>query len=234
VRTVVRLGRNLRKQHDVRVRQPLARLTVSTRDLKAAAAVDAHIDLIAEELNVKSVEISEDEADLVELSARANFKVLGPKLGGEVKAVDSALASLDSDTLHRLQEGEVISIAGHELTLDEVILQRTPRQGVEVTSEGPLSVAVDLELSEDLILEGIAREAINRIQQLRREAELDVTDRIVLRWASSHERVEEAFARYAELIAAEVLAEEVRRTDHVETADLNGLPVHLEAEPVAH
>ncbi len=230
IRTVVRLGHNIRKQHSLRVRQPLASATVLTRSRTVANAVGSHIDLIADELNVKVVASSEDEGDLVELSARANFKILGPRFGKDVQAIDLALQDTTSSDLHRLQDGSTISVAGHELSLDDVVLQRTPKTGVVVATEGAVSVAIDVELSEDLVVEGFAREIVNRIQTARRDLDLDVTDRVKVDWSSNDPRIAAAFEVHAALIRDEVLATSIRRTNLAETVDLAGVSFGLQLE----
>ncbi len=230
IRTVVRLGHNIRKQHSLRVRQPLASVTVLTRNRAVANAVGSHIDLIADELNVKVVATSQDEGDLVELSARANFKILGPRFGKDVQAIDLALQDATSAELHRLQDGSTMSVAGHELSLEDVVLQRNPKTGVVVATEGAISVAIDVELSEDLVIEGFAREIVNRIQTARRDLDLDVTDRIKVAWSSNDPRIASAFEAHADLITDEVLATGIRRTELDEKADLAGVSFGLLVE----
>ena len=228
IRTVVRLGHNIRKKHSLRVRQPLASVTVLTRQPDVEAAVRSHVALITDELNVKSVNTSTDEGDLVDLSARADFKKLGPRFGKDVKAVDTALADVSSDDLHRLQDGSSLIVLGHELNLDDVVLQRTPKQGVVVATEGPISVAIDVTLSDDLLIEGYARELVNRIQMARRDLDLDVTDRIAVGWSSSHPLINAAFEKYVVLITEEVLADRIEQTDLDETINLAGANLGLQ------
>ncbi len=219
VRRVVNLGRALRKHHDLRVRQPLAELTVVTRDPRIRRAVESHTDLISDELNVKAVLVDEEEAHVVELSAKANFKVLGPRLGPETKQVAAAIAELPHEQVDRLVGGETVEVAGEPLTLDDVVVHRAPRPGHVVESDGTLSVALDVELSPELRREGLAREIISRVQTLRRDHDLDVTDRIRLSWDSDDEQVAEVFAHHAELIAGEVLAVDVVRDDTLAGTD---------------
>jgi isoleucyl-tRNA synthetase len=230
IRTVVRLGHNIRKQHALRVRQPLASATIITRDADVQTAVASHVDLIVEELNVKLVATSADEGDLIDLSARANFKTLGPRLGGEVKKVDAALGGVTEEDLHRIQQGATITVEGHQLRLDDIILQRTPKPGVVVATEGAISVAVDVELTDELIVEGFAREIVNRIQMIRRDLDLDVTDRVAVWWSSADARISAAFDLYLDLIADEVLATAIQETELKETIDLAGTPLGLRVE----
>ncbi|MFW2339134.1 MAG: isoleucine--tRNA ligase [Acidimicrobiia bacterium] len=228
IRSVVRLGHNIRKQHALRVRQPLSSITVLTRDPSVVRAVETHIDLITDELNVKQVMTSEDEGSLVDLTARANFKALGPRLGKEVKAIDLALAEVSSDDLHNLQQAGTLTVEGHELSLEDVVLQRTPKHGVVVAAEGTISVAMDIDLDEALIVEGFAREIINRVQTARRDLDLDVTDRVTVRWSTGNASLEAAFLQHEALIIQEVLATELVRADIPETIDLAGARLGLD------
>jgi len=212
VRTVVNLGRGLRKREELKVRQPLARVTIVTRDEDIAAAVEAHRDLIAEELNVRVVEIHTDEEGVVELSAKANFKALGPRLGRRMREVAAAIVAAQHRDIARLLDGEAVEIGGELIKAEDVVISRTPSEGTVVASEGSLSVVLDTDLTEELHLEGIARELINRIQTTRRDQGFDVTDRIVLTWSSASRDVAKAFETFADLIASEVLAVEVERS----------------------
>ncbi len=210
VRAVVVLARGLRKRHGLRVRQPLRSLTVVTRDSAAAAAVRSHARLIAEELNVHAVVVHEDEAGLVDLSAKANFRRLGPRLGSRTREVAAAIERLDHDEISRLLDGATVEVAGVPLAAADVVVTRVPRPGTVVAAEGPLAVTLDTTITDELRVEGVARELVNRIQGLRREARLAVTDRIVLRWRATSPTAALAFARHGSLIAGEVLAVEVR------------------------
>ncbi len=209
VRTVVNLGRGLRKREDLRVRQPLPSVTIVTRSKAEQAAIEGHKDLIAEELNVKVLNVHADEAGLVDLSAKANFKVLGPRFGAETKSVANEVAMLSHDEISSLMDGETIQAGDFAVTADDVVVNRSPRAGTVVASEGSLSVALDCALTDELRVEGIARELTNRIQGLRRDLALSVTDRVTIRWSSADAIVHAAFDSHVDQIASEVLATEV-------------------------
>ena len=218
VRTIVNLGRGLRKRSEIRVRQPLSTVTVVTRSPHEQAAVTDHAELIAEELNVHSVEVHADEAGLVDLAAKPNFKALGPRYGKQMGEVAAAVSSLDHATIASMLDGATVEIGGFTLGESDLVVSRTPREGTVVATEGSLSVALDTTLDADLETEGMAREIINRVQAMRRDLDLNVTDRIDLVWDSDSEGVVAAFNRFVDLIAAEVLAETVRR-ESGESAD---------------
>jgi len=216
VRSVVALGHSLRKKHQVRVRQPLSKVTVLTHDDGVTKAIRSHESLIAEELNTKAVAVETDEGHLVELSAKADFRKLGPRLGAEVKAVSEGIASLSSDRVQTLLEGGTLEIQGAEISLSDVVIERVPREGTVVETEGALAVALDLGLDDDLRAEGLARELIARTQLLRREAGLEVTDRIELTWNSHEPRIEDVFEIHGTTIASEVLATSIVRDPGME------------------
>ncbi len=230
VRAVVNLGRGLRVNSELKVRQPLAGLTVVSRSGRVLAAVQSHADLIAEELNVKQVSSSDHEDHLVHLSAKADFSVLGPRLGAGVKVVAAAIAALDDAAVGTLADGGELEVAGERVSVDDVVITRTPRPGHVVAAEGPLVVVLDTELTDDLVVEGYAREVVNRVQALRREAGLEVSDRIRLGWASDDATVQRALAEFGDYVAAEVLATEITATAGPDApeVDVNGAPVRLE------
>jgi isoleucyl-tRNA synthetase len=231
VRHVVNLGRGLRKTHNLRVRQPLATMTVVARDQAAADAIATHADLIAEELNVRTVIVDDDESHLVHLAAKANFARIGPRFGSQTGTVAAAIAGLDHEAVDRLLSGESVDVAGESILADDVVVSREPREGTIVAAEARLTVALDTTIDHDLAIEGIARELINRVQGLRREADLAMTDRITLRWQSEDELVAEAFATLEDLIATEVLAVAIYQdADAAALTNVNGKELRLSVE----
>ncbi len=169
VRRVVELGRQARAQSGIKLRQPLRRLVVQGAD-----GVQEHASEIAEELSVKEIEFGPVEA--TELRVKPNLPVLGPKLGKELGAVRSALEAGDFEEL----EGGHLHVNGHELSPDEVLVERRGKEGWAVAGEDGLTVALDLQLDPELELEGRAREVIHQVNTMRKEAGLAITDRIVL------------------------------------------------------
>ena len=213
VREVVRLGRNLRKKEGHRIRQPLARLTVLTHDSSVVQAVSAHLDIISEELNVKTVVATRDEVGLVQLSAKANFRKLGPVLGSGMNEVAEGIAALTTDQVETLLEGSSVSVAGHEISLDDVLIERTPVKGTLVETGPDFACALDTTIDEALFKEGIAREIISRIQRLRRDAGLKVTDRITLIWHSTDSLIGEVISTHLDQIIGETLATSIDESD---------------------
>ena len=227
VRTVVNLGRGLRKREDLRTRQPLATVTVVTRSSAERDAVVSHAALIAEELNVHGVEVHGNEAGLVDLTAKPNFKALGPRFGKDMRSVAAAIDDLDHPTIAAMLDGTPEGLTGHGLTADDIVVSRNARTGTVVATEGSLSVALDTRIDDELRVEGVARELVNRIQAARRDAGFDVTDRIDVAWSSPDPIVAEAFDRHGALIAGEVLADRIDRRDEV------GDPIDIDDASVA-
>jgi isoleucyl-tRNA synthetase len=184
----------------------LRSVTIVTRSPATTLAAKHHAGLIAEELNVHAVDVHEDEAGLVDLSARADFKVLGPRLGKDMKTVASGITNLDHPTIASLLDGGSVDVQGVTVTAEDIVVIREPRPGTVVATDHAISVALDTTIDEELRIEGIARELINRIQNARRQMDLDVSDRIVVRWSSDDASVRDGFAHHTELIAGEVLA----------------------------
>jgi isoleucyl-tRNA synthetase len=227
VREVVALGHALRSKHELRVRQPLRTATVLTHDPAVKAAVASHGDLIADELNVLAVDVASDETGLVELSCKADFRKLGPELGPRMKEVAAGIAALSSPDVVRLLEGSTVEVAGTTITADDVVVQRVAHDGVVVETAGPLAVALDTTLDDDLVVLGTAREIISRVQGMRRDLDLDVSDRINLSWESDDPVVVAAFSRHGDVIGGETLATVITRGGTVSAAGDHGLDLEL-------
>jgi isoleucyl-tRNA synthetase len=228
VRSVVNLGRSLRKKNELRVRQPLGLVTVVSRDPGVREAVTSHTELIAEELNVHRVEVRDDESDLVRLSAKADFGRLGPRLGASTKDVAAAIADLDHEAVTAMLDGTAVTVSGEVITADDVVIDRTPHEGTVVAASGAVTVAIDIEVTDELRVEGMAREIVNKLQAMRRDLALDVTDRIRVSWSSDDGVIAEAFGVHGGLIGGEVLATSITETEiDGELTTLDGRPVYL-------
>ncbi|HEV2951209.1 MAG TPA: class I tRNA ligase family protein, partial [Actinomycetota bacterium] len=207
-RQVVELGRRIRTETKTRTRQPLPVAVVHLAD--APGSFDRLRETVAEELNVKRVEIAGSADVFGRWRARPDFKVLGPRLGPSVRSVAAALEADDGTLAGRLADGEQIEVAGGEappvpIGPDDVQLTHDVRSGLGVASEGGVTVALELEITPDLRREGLARELVRMIQEARKDAGLQVTDRIALGVETSGEPAA-ALAAHGEEIAAETLA----------------------------
>jgi len=197
VRRVVELGRQARSQSGIKLRQPLRRLVVQGAD---AAAGHGHE--IAEELGVKEVEFGPVEA--TELRVKPNLPVLGPKLG---KALGPVRQALEAGEFEELGDGR-LRVDGHELAADEVLVERRGKEGWAVAGEDGLTVALDLALDPELEQEGRARELIHQVNMMRKDAGLEITDRIVLTLPAG-------LGEHEDWIARETLAERVEPGDEL-------------------
>jgi isoleucyl-tRNA synthetase len=177
-RAVVALGLSLRERERIGARRPLGSLTVVSH---APAVLErlrrGEADILGE-LNVKQLQVSGDDTALVDLGAKPNLKLLGKRLGPKLKAVSTALQGLEQAELRTFLAGGSLTVEGETLGPDDVLLVRAPKPGLVVASEGALTVALDTSVSEALKLEGLARELVNRVQNLRKSADLDVSQRI--------------------------------------------------------
>ena len=227
VRSIVTLGHGLRKRHEVKVRQPLSVLTVITRDPAVAQAVKSHEALIAEELNVRSVHIDPVEDHIVHLSAQANFKSLGPRLGAATKTAAAEIANMSHETISSILDGGTVEIAGTSVTADDIVVRREPREGLVVAAEGTLSVALDVTVTAELAAEGLAREIVSVVQGVRRSAGLEVSDRISMLWQAENAELVDALSEHKTMIAGELLATSIERSHSAQSVaiEINEMPM---------
>ena len=209
-RRIIELGRAARAEAKVKTRQPLRRAVVATH---AHAALSEELrNQIAGELNVQSLESFATTGELVDYSAKANFRNLGRQFGAETPKVAAAIAAADATQLAKdLTSGSAtVVVEGRELTVgpDDVIVSERPREGWSVVNDQGETVALDLELDDELRSAGLARDLIRAVQEARKASGLEVSDRIELRWSGSAE-VQDVMAAHGAYIASEVLATDV-------------------------
>jgi isoleucyl-tRNA synthetase len=202
----------LRKKHNIRVRQPLQKIMIPVLNIEVAENLKHVQDLILSEVNVKELELLGDGAGILVKSIKPNFKTIGPKYGKQMKVIAGIVAGFSQDDIAAIEQNNGWSgnIEGAEINLDlvdfEINAQDIP--GWLVASESGLTVALDITISESLKSEGVAREIVNRVQNLRKDSGLDVTDRIVLSIETSA-FVQAATAANKDYICAEVLADDI-------------------------
>jgi isoleucyl-tRNA synthetase len=216
VRLTVELGRAARAQARAKVRQPLRRAVIVANEAERAA-IEARTDLVTAELNVKELDFVSDESALLTYEAKPNYRALGPRFGKKMPQVAAAVAALDpAHVASVLGEGGEIGIAidgkDHRLGPDDVTLALQPLAGYEVEAEAGHAVALQLELDEELRREGLAREIVHAVQNARKAAGLEITDRIELGLGGDPELLEAARDHEAYL-AGEVLATAVEIGD---------------------
>ena len=203
------MGRSLRASNNLKTRQPLQTLFLVDRTEEDREVLSAMADIIAEELNVKEVLVQEDESALVRYNAKANFKVLGAKLGKQMKEVASQIELFTGKMISSILDGKSVlllySEGEIEITSEHIIVQRTEREGVKVLNEGALTVGFDTKVTEELLQEGIARDIVRSVQNLRKESGFEVSDRIILTY-DGDEVVKQVFANFGSTIAKETLS----------------------------
>ncbi len=208
MRTVA-MGRSLRTDYSLKIRQPLKALHVVTRDAEESRILESMEDLIKDELNVKSVLFRENEDELVEYRAKANFRTLGKLLGKDMKAAAARIEKLSLADIHTLLSSGSVQLdvegRGFTLTPEGVEIQRIEKENLKVINDGSLTVALDPALTPELIQEGLVRDLVRGIQSLRKDKGLEVTDRIELTLFGS-EAVRAAAENYREHLLSETLA----------------------------
>ncbi len=232
----VSLGHALRKEHKLKVRQPLAKAHLISSNPALLDALAKQQQLIADELNVKAIELHADESAFVQWIAKPNFPVLGKKIGKLIPQAQKVIGAFSSREIGALRAGAelIVEIGGEKVALEasDVQIERKVRANLAAGNEGELTVALDTTLTEELLLEGLARELVNKINTMRRDTGLEVTDRVHLRIQTT-ERVQQSFAIHQPYVVGETLAVSVEfGACHGDTLDLNGEPTLIEMTKV--
>lgn len=208
----------LRKQEQIRVRQPLQKIMIPMVDENFVRRVSDVSDIILREVNVKEIEFLDETDNVLVKEIKADFKKLGPRFGKQMKQVAAAIGQFKRSDISTIEkEGSIeISIDGEveKIDRDEVIISTKDIPGWLVASENELTVALDVTITQDLRDEGIAREFVNRIQNLRKDSGLEVTDRIKLK-IQSHKEIVNAINNNLDYICTETLADTLELVDNV-------------------
>jgi isoleucyl-tRNA synthetase len=240
-RNVVGLGLVVREREKIGVRRPLTQITVASADPAVHAAIDQFQEAILGELNVKSVRVISHDTSLSKLSAKPNFRTLGKRLGPKLKAVQARLASFGAEDLARLESAGSLVVEGERLAPEDILITREANAGGPVESQGGITVMLDTRITPELHAEGLARELVNRIQSLRKQAGLDVSQRIRLVLACDGMLGEVADSEIlGDLIVRETLATELTRVKesaaprlaHVKADVIDKEPVTIALEAV--
>lgn len=209
---------SLRKRNNLKVRQPLSRIMIPAKNAHQQAQIEAVKDLILSEVNVKTIDFLSKENNVLVKSIKANFKTLGPKFGAKMKAIAAAIASFSQEDIATIEcEGRFNLTIGQEsveiaLSDVEIITQDIP--GWVVANEDDLTVALDTTITESLRLEGISRELVNRIQNIRKEQGFDVTDNIIVE-IEKQETLCKAAEAFRDYICSETLTQKLIFSDNV-------------------
>lgn len=230
-RKAASLALSLRKEKSIKVRQPLARLTIVT-DAKLGAALAPMRALLCEEINVKEVVISTTDSELVERSAQLDFRAAGPRFGKQTQQVANAIKALSVASLSQLASGEAVSVSinGETLSIPPELVKLTSRgkTGAELASDGNVTVLLDTNVTEALKVEGFARELVSAIQRLRKAANFEVTTRIRL-VAAKDSTLSAALDAHQTYVCAETLCQHIDLVDSldVEPSEVEDTKLYL-------
>ena len=222
---------SLRRKVSIKVRQPLNKVLVPVLDKKFEQQVNAVKDLVLTEVNVKELELMDDASGILVKKIKPNFKTLGPKFGKLMKPISAAISDMNQQDISQLEkdgsfelsingESIVIELADTEITSEDI-------PGWLVASEGKITVALDVNVTDELKQEGIAREFINRIQNLRKESDFDVTDKIELT-IQKHDGINQAIERHRDYIASQTLAVNITLIDNCNEKNAKGVEIDEE------
>lgn len=229
VRNLISLGRNVREEAKIKVRQPISEAIL---DGKNKNIIGDLTDLIKEELNVKEIKFVDDLSVYMNYEVKPNFKVCGPLLGSSIKSFQGYVKNFNYGDIKNLEEGNKVKINldGKEIaiTYDMLDVRITSKEGFNSTHEGNNFIVLNTTLNKDLINEGIARELISKIQQLRKNKDFNIVDRINI-YYSHNDEIEEAIEEYRDMIMKDTLAEQIdERNDLTEEFNINGIEVKLD------
>ena len=222
--TISSLVLSLRAKEKIKVRQPLQKIMIPIDSKEQKDEIMAVAELIKSEVNVKAVEVLEDANDILVKQIKPNFKVLGPRFGQDMKAIAQLINSFKTDDIKKIeQNGSLdVEVNGKSITLElsDVEISSKDIEGWLVASSGPLTVALDVTLTDDLKKEGIARELVNRIQNLRKDSKFELTDRISVQFQKDA-HIENAIETNLEYIKTETLTDTLEIVKHLD----NGIDI---------
>ena len=231
VRNLISIGRFVREETKIKVRQPLSEALL---DGKNKELISDLVPLIQEELNIKEVVFVDDLNEYMNLSVKPNFKVVGKVFGPLIKEFQTKLEGLSAEEISTLQKGGTITLEvggeDKEVTLEMVDIRISSKEGFNVGMENNNFIILDTTLTDELILEGIAREMVSKVQQLRKNKDFNVADRITL-YYSGDEAVDNCVETFAEYIKNETLSLDIVKKDGLEEkCDLNGHNCYIDVE----
>jgi isoleucyl-tRNA synthetase len=234
---IVFLARSLREKAKIKTRQPLRRILVPVESPQQRRLLQMVEDIIIEEINVKSIEYVQDDTNIVRRSAKPNFKVIGKKYGGNTQQVANAIKLLSNDDVRILEQSSVISVNVQDETIqidyEDVEIISEDIEGWLVATERGVTVALDTEVDDSLLREGLAREFVSKLQKLRKDTGLEVTDRISVNFETDEETAASLLAMRT-YIAMETLTVTLERGEQLLGVDLeiNGRNVNVRIQRV--
>lgn len=239
IRRVCFLARSMRSKFNLKIRQPLSELIIAPVNDRQVELLNSGKDFILSELNIKEIKFVTDEGNLIIKSAKPNFRALGPKLGKNINLAKTVIAEIPSDELTKFENGETIEIevAGSKIELNEgdIEIVTSDMPGLISDDEFGMKIGINTELTEELVEEGFSREIVNRIQNMRKEADFDVVDRISL-YVSSNENVIKLIKKQENYISKETLSDNVMYKeadgDYSKSIEINGDNIKIGIERI--
>lgn len=232
VRDLISLGRNAREEAKIKVRQPISEVILDDKVKKTIKDLES---LIYEELNVKEIKYAKDLSEYMTFVIKPNFKVCGPVFGKNIKELSDKLNSLSQEEIVKLSNGEELKIKldqEYTITPDMVDIRINSKEGFNAANYMGNFIILDTTLTKDLINEGIARELISKVQQMRKNKDFDIVDRIKL-YYDKNDEFKEAIKDYVDMIKNETLSLEItEKANDGEEVDLNGLNVKIYIEQI--
>lgn len=232
VREVCSLGRNARETVNIKVRQPIKQIILPYDNKDVIKDLDT---IIKEELNVKEIIYEKDMSEYLEYTVKPNFKEVGKVLGPRVKLLQEALDNIDNESIEKIKsDGLVLSLGGDDYTITEdmVLISLKQKTGYATVASNLTCVVLDTNLDRDLILEGLAREFVRNVQNLRKEKDFVITDHIKV-YYDGNQDIEDMFSKYKDYIMKEVLGEELIKDTNLDTEfDLNETKCRIDVEKV--
>jgi len=201
---------SLRKKENIKVRQPLQKIMIPVLDSNTKQQIQAVSELIKQEVNVKEVQLIgvDESSKLIVKQIKPNYKNLGPRLGKDMKIVAQTISEFSSKEISILESGESINVYNYDINLDDVEISTKDIPGWTIAVEGNISVALDINITEDLKDEGISREFINRVQNIRKDKKFEINDRIIIELEKNNPFLD-AIIKNKNYISAEVLAQDI-------------------------
>ena len=227
---------SLRKKANIRVRQPLSKIMIPVKDENMKTQLEKVSHLIKSEVNIKEIEFLSPDNNILVKNVKPNFKTLGKKYGKQMKQIQAYFTNMSQEEIHQFEKnnGTHLNVNGVdvELTLEDALISTQDIPGWAVTSEGDLTVALDMTITDELMQEGLAREIVNRVQNLRKTGGFEVTDRIEL-LIEKNEKIDAAVEKFGDYICTETLAtiNKVDTLEGVEAEELvEGINVKLKIQ----
>ncbi len=224
------LVHSLRKGHKLKVRQPLSRVLIPVLSADTRRQVEHVAPLIMSEVNIKAVEFVDDASGILKKKVKPNFKTLGPKFGKQMKDVAAAITAMSADELRTLEQTNALRLGSYDLQLTDVEILTEDIPGWLVASENGLTVALDVTVTDALRGEGIARDFVNRIQNLRKDRDFAVTDKISIELERNDEELASAIEANKSYIQQEVQAVSLDLVSDLNGSARSGGPAEIEMD----